>query len=253
MKGFLEYVPGDTPLHRLNPLTKLLLSLLICAGCFVSGYHLFSVGIIILNLVMAASAGILRRAAVMLASLVKLSLVLFLIQVLCVRQGAPLLALPFGLVITDRGVSFSLLVVLRLIAATMPLALMLSVTQLSDLSGALVDRAGVPYPYAFALTTAIRFIPVFAGEMSGIMEAQTARGVEFDSRNPFKKIRLILPLCVPLLISSVQRIEGSALSAQLRGFNLRQRRSGYKRYPFRAADLAALLAGVALIALAACI
>lgn len=253
MKGFLEYVPGDTPLHRLNPLTKLLLSLLICASCFVSGYHLFSVGIIILNLLMAASAGILRRAAVMLASLAKLSLVLFLIQVLCVRQGTPLLTLPLGLIITDRGVSFSLLIVLRLIAATLPLALMLSVTQLSDLSGALVDRVGVPYPYAFALTTAIRFIPVFAGEMSGIMEAQTARGVKFDSHNPFKKIRLILPLCVPLLISSVQRIEGSALSAQLRGFNLRRRHSGYKRYPFRITDLASLLAGAALIALAACI
>ncbi len=253
MKGFLEYVPGDTPLHRLNPLTKLLLSLLICASCFVSGYHLFSVGIIILNLLMAASAGILRRAAVMLTSLAKLSLVLFLIQVLCVRQGTPLLTLPLGLIITDRGVSFSLLIVLRLIAATLPLALMLSVTQLSDLSGALVDRTGVPYPYAFALTTAIRFIPVFAGEMSGIMEAQTARGVEFDSRNPLKKIRLILPLCVPLLISSVQRIEGSALSAQLRGFNLRRRHSGYKQYPFRITDLTSLLAGAALIALAACI
>jgi energy-coupling factor transport system permease protein len=253
MKGFLEYVPGDTPLHRLNPLTKLLLSLLICASCFVSGYHLFSVGIIILNLLMAASAGILRRAAVMLTSLAKLSLVLFLIQVLCVRQGTPLLTLPLGLIITDRGVSFSLLIVLRLIAATLPLALMLSVTQLSDLSGALVDRAGVPYPYAFALTTSIRFIPVFAGEMSGIMEAQTARGVDFDSRNPLKKIRLILPLCVPLLISSVQRIEGSALSAQLRGFNLRRRHSGYKQYPFRITDLTSLLAGAALIALAACI
>ena len=100
MKGFLEYVPGDTPLHRLNPLTKLLLSLLICASCFVSGYHLFSVGIIILNLLMAASAGILRRAAVMLTSLAKLSLVLFLIQVLCVRQGTPLLTLPFGSVLS---------------------------------------------------------------------------------------------------------------------------------------------------------
>lgn len=253
MKGFLEYVPGDTPLHRLNPLTKLLLSLLICASCFVSGYHLFSVGIIILNLLMAASAGILRRAAGHARLPGQALPCAVLIQVLCVRQGTPLLTLPLGLIITDRGVSFSLLIVLRLIAATLPLALMLSVTQLSDLSGALVDRAGVPYPYAFALTTSIRFIPVFAGEMSGIMEAQTARGVEFDSRNPLKKIRLILPLCVPLLISSVQRIEGSALSAQLRGFNLRRRHSGYKQYPFRITDLTSLLAGAALIALAACI
>jgi energy-coupling factor transport system permease protein len=76
--------------------------------------------------------------------------------------------------------------------------------------------------------------------MSGIMEAQTARGVQFDTRNFFRKVGLLLPLCVPLLISSVRRIEVSAISAELRGFNLRNRSSGYKRYNFSAPDAIAL-------------
>jgi energy-coupling factor transport system permease protein len=200
---------------------------------------------------MAASAGILPRALSMLKALVKLSLVLFIIQVLCVRTGNVLIPLPLHIVITDIGVSFSLLIVLRLIAATLPLALMLSVTQLSDLSNALVKTLGIPYKYAFTLTTAIRFIPVFSDEMAGIMEAQTARGVEFDTHNPFKKIGLILPLCAPLLISSVQRIESGAVSAQLRGFNARGRFSGYKQYSFALADYAVLLFAAGLIVLAA--
>ena len=250
MGGFLDYVPGGSFLHRLNPLTKLFLSLLLCMACFLSNRHLFVVGIILLNLCMAACAGIFSRALRMLRALIKLSAFFFLLQIFFVRDGNILLSLPFGLFITDKGFSFSLLFVLRLIAATMPLALMLSITRMSDLANVLVEKAGVPYKYAFALTTAIRFIPIFSSEMSGIMEAQTARGIEFDTKNFFKKIRLLLPLCVPLLISSVKRIDGGAISAELRGFNLRRRGQGYKVYRFAARDYAVFLLSFAIAAAA---
>jgi energy-coupling factor transport system permease protein len=112
------------------------------------------------------------------------------------------------------GVMFSLLFVLRMIAATLPLAIMLSVTQVSDLSGMLVEKLHVPYKYVFAMTTSMRFIPIFAAEAADIMAAQTSRGVDFDTKNFLRKIRLILPLCVPLLLSSVERIDRGAISAE---------------------------------------
>ena len=105
----------------------------------------------------------------------------------------------------------------------------------------MVSKLKIPYKYAFAIITVIRFIPVFASEMTGIMEAQTARGVEFDTKNIFKKIGLIIPLCVPLLISSVKRVDSSAMAAELRGFNRRTAKSGYKKYPFTKYDSFALL------------
>ncbi|MDR3255989.1 MAG: energy-coupling factor transporter transmembrane protein EcfT [Synergistaceae bacterium] len=246
MKSFLDYVPGDSALHRLNPLTKLALAFGLCTSCFLTRNHALVVGVMLLNLFQAAIAGVLDRSLKMLSALVKLSVVLFLAQLFFVREGRILLALPFGLYITDAGLSFSLLFVLRLVAATMPLAMMLSITRMSDISNALVRGTGIPYKYAFVLTTAIRLIPLFADEMAEIMEAQIARGVEFDTKNFFKKLRLILPLCVPLLISSVRKIEDGAISAELRGFNLRNRNSGYKRYPFGVGD-AAVLALCALV------
>lgn len=140
--------------------------------------------------------------------------------------------------------------VLRLIGATMPLALLLSVTQMSDLSGVLVQRLHVPYKYAFTLTTAIRFIPVFADSLSGIMEAQTARGVEFDAGGIVRKVRLMVPLCVPLLVSSVRKTNSAAIAAEVRGFNLRTATSGYKEYPFAGYDVAVMAVAVALVACA---
>ncbi|MDR1472415.1 MAG: energy-coupling factor transporter transmembrane protein EcfT [Synergistaceae bacterium] len=250
MSGFLSYMRGDSILHRLNPLTKLVMSVSLCASCFITNRHGVVAGIIAFNLLMAYSAGGLGRSLVMSASFGKLALVLFALQVFFVRDGNVILSLPLNIYVTDRGALFSSLFALRLVAAAMPLAVVLSATRMSDISNALVRYLNMPYKYTFVLTTAMRFIPIFSEEMAGIVEAQTARGVEFDTKNFFKKIRLLLPLCVPLLISSVRKIEGSAISAELRGFNLRTRESGYKTYGFAPRD-AAMLVCCAVIALAA--
>ncbi|MGN0643263.1 MAG: energy-coupling factor transporter transmembrane component T family protein [Huintestinicola sp.] len=249
MKGFLEYRHGNSVFHRMNPLTKLIMSLVLCAMCFVSSNIFFVLGIILLNVIIAAAAGIPETAAGLLKGLSKLSIVLFVIQLLFVRSGNVLFTIPLiKLPITDEGVLFSLLLVLRLMAATLPLAIMLSVTQMSDLTNVMVEKLKIPYKYAFAVITVIRFIPVFSSEMAGIMEAQTARGVEFDTKNIFKKISLIIPLCVPLLISSVKKIDSSALSAELRGFNLRTSNSAYKKYSFGSPDI--LAAAICIVTIA---
>jgi energy-coupling factor transport system permease protein len=250
MNGFLDYVPGTSPLHRLNPLSKLVLSLVLCVCCFVSEAHLYILSIIVFNLLLAVSAGIFKRALKMLIALLKFSILLFILQVLFIRDGAVLFTLPLNIPITDKGVSFSLLFVLRLLAATMPLATMLSVMQMSELSGVLVEKLHIPYKYTFGLTTAIRFIPIFMAEASDIMMAQTARGVEFDTKNFFKKIKLLLPLCVPLLISSVKRIDRGAISAELRGFSCRKRGYSYHKYNMKWIDLMAGLLCAAAIFLA---
>ena len=74
-------------------------------------------------------------------------------------------------------------IVLRLMGATLHLTIMLTVTKMNDLSNCLVKILHVPYKYDFTLTTAMRFIPVFMNEMSGITEAQTARGFNLREIN----------------------------------------------------------------------
>jgi energy-coupling factor transport system permease protein len=189
-------------------------------------------------------ANITKKAVSLLSTLLKIGIVLFLLQIFFIRTGNIILKLPLTLYITDIGLKFSILLVLRLIGATMPLVLMLTVTRMSDLTNVFVQKLHIPFKYTFAFITALRFIPIFENEMNGIIEAQTARGVEFDTKNPIKKLKLVLPLCVPLLISSVKRIEGGAISAELRGFNVRQKNSGYKKYYFKVIDYSIMLMSV---------
>ena len=157
MKGFFDYVPGSSYLHRLNPLTKLLLALMICIAAFISANHLFLIMLIVLNLSIGAQAGIFTRSVMLLKGLFKLCIIIFLLQVLFIRDGNVLVKLPLNILITDGGISSALwlsFVWLRL-QCPCPYAFDYKV---NDLSNVLVTKLGVPYPYAFALTTRCVYI-----------------------------------------------------------------------------------------------
>ena len=253
MKGFLDYLPGGSVLHKMHPLVKIFVSILICAAAFCSSNYFFLLGIILFNILMGVIGngkernGLLARTFGILKGLIKMSIFLVILQLLVIRKGDPLFMIG-SFAITDVALEKALLLVLRLIGATLPLSILISVTNLNDLSNTLVKYLNIPYKYAFTFTSAIRFIPVFSTEMSGIIESQQARGVDFEVKNPFKKFGMILPLCFPLLISSVRKIESTATAAELRGFYLRTRACCTKSYKVHFRDLVFMLMGAALLA-----
>ena len=243
MNTLFQYVPGDSVFHRMNPVTKIFLTVAICVAAFLSGNLLYLAALLAVDLLIGFVAGVPEKTLTIFKGLLKIALFLFVLQLLLVRQGTPVFW-----IVTDQGLLTAARVVLRLVVVCMPLALVLAVTRISDLTNALVQVLHVPYQYAFTLSTAIRFVPQFMEEMAGIMEAQTARGVAFDKARGLKKFSMILPLCAPLLISSVRRTDQTAAAAEVRGFRLRTRESGFKRYPFTSLDLAAAVFCALLIA-----
>ena len=253
MKGFLDYLPGGSVLHKMHPLVKIFVSILICAAAFCSSNYFFLLGIILFNILMGVIGngkernGLLARTFGILKGLIKMSIFLVILQLLVIRKGDPLFMIG-SFAITDVALEKALLLVLRLIGATLPLSILISVTNLNDLSNTLVKYLHIPYKYAFTFTSAIRFIPVFSTEMSGIIESQQARGVDFEVKNPFRKFGMILPLCFPLLISSVRKIESTATAAELRGFYLRTRACCTKSYKVHFRDIVFMLMGAALLA-----
>lgn len=170
-------------------------------------------------------------------------------QILTTPTGTPLVTLPWGFIGTGSLLA-ALTTIVRLIAAAIPLFLVFYVTKMNDITNSVVKVLHVPYKYAFTFTATVRFIPTFMNDMSSIMEAQTARGVEFDQGSIVKKVGLMVPLCVPLLVSSVRKTNSSAIAAEVRGFNLRTAASGYKEYPFAAMDIALMVVCVLLLAAA---
>ena len=252
MNGFLEYVPGTSLIHRMNPVAKLLFAVLFAITCFCTGNLIFLCVMLAIAIACAASCGMMRQTLGLMKAVFAFSLILAILLVLTTPTGDRLVDLPWGYIGTG-SILAAVTTIVRLEAAAIPLFLTFYVTKVSDLSNSVVKVLHVPYRYAFTFASTVHFIPVFMNDMKGIMETQTARGIEFDVGGIVNKIRLMVPLCVPLLVSSVRKTNSSAIAAEVRGFNLRTRASGFKEYPFAAADIVALLIAVALMAGAICI
>lgn len=246
MRNVIDYVPGSSLLHRLNPVTKLAMAAAIIIATLLAQSWAALVGLLLITLGLSVYAGAFSRLASLLKVLVPVAVLMFVLQLAFVRSGDAIASF-----ITTDGLQTGGKACLRLVGVALPLVLMLAVTKLNDLANVCVEMLHIPYKYAFTFTTALRFVPVFTQEMNAIMEAQMARGVQFDTRNPFKKMSLMLPVCIPLLVTSVGKTDATALAAEQRGFYLRTRASSYKRYPLRGIDIAALALCIALAACAA--
>lgn len=243
MNGILEYIPGNSIIHKANPITKLALALSICIACFLTDNLFVLLGLLVVDMCIGIIGGAHKKAFGLLKTLGKASIFLFVLQVLVTRKGEPVFFF-----ITDVGLISGVKICLRLMDATIPLILVLAMTQMTDLANAMVSVLHLPYKYAFTLITSMKFIPLFFGEMRDIMEAQTARGVEFDAKGIAKKMKLILPMCVPLLLTSVRKADANAMAVEVRGFYLRNRKSAYKKYGFGLSDLILFLCLAGIIA-----
>ena len=246
MSAFLEYVPGESPLHRMNPVAKLGAAALFAVACFCTSSLVFLMALLAAGLALAAMCGMVRQTLGLVRAVLAFSLILAVVQLLTTPAGVQLVQLPWGYIGTGSLLA-ALTTIVRLAAAAIPLFLVFYVTKTNDLANAAVKVLHVPYKYAFTFTSTVHFIPVFMNDMKGVMEAQTARGVEFDRGGIVQKARLMVPLCVPLLVSSVRKTNSAAIAAEVRGFNLRTSASGYKDYPLTSRDAAALLACALLV------
>jgi energy-coupling factor transport system permease protein len=217
----LGYFPGDSFLHKLSPIIKLLIAFVLVAAVFAIPSLIAPLAVLFVTFLMALSCQSGKWMLKIIRSMIKFSIVIFIIQTLFIQTGDTLIPLFWGLRITTQGVLFSLGFVLKLLASALPLALVLRITKGIDLADSLNETFKIPYKYAYAISSAMRFVPDFADEMNDIIEAQTARGIEHDTKGFIKKARLLAPLCLPLLLSGVRKAEIAAISAEMRGVSNR--------------------------------
>lgn len=238
--GVSGYVFGKSLLHRVNPVAKFACAVLVALASFCTSNLVFLGALLVFGIALSALCGMARKACGLVAAVCAFSLVLAAVQVLTTPVGAVLIPLPWGY-IGAGSLLAAVTTLVRLSAAALPLFLVFSTTRTGDLANASVKVLRVPYRYAFAFSSSVNFIPAFLGDMRSVMEAQTARGVEFDG-GLAKKVRLMVPLCRPLLVSSVRRAGNIAAAAEVRGFDLRTSASGFKEYPIATRDVLALAA-----------
>ena len=241
-----QYFPGNTVVHRLDPRTKLLCTILYIVALFLAGGL---AAYVLLFLVLAACTAVARiRPAALLRGMRPILFIIILTAVLNIfyTPGTVLWQWKF-LRITSEGLWAAFFMVLRfsfLISSTFLLTYTTSPIMLTDglekLLGPL-KRIHVPvHELSMIMSIALRFIPTLIEETDKIMSAQKARGADFDSGNLFQKARALVPLLVPLFISAFRRADELAIAMECRCYHGGEGRTRLRQLRFRSADLASL-------------
>ena len=247
-----QYFPGNTVVHRLDPRTKILLLIFFIVALFAAkGW----VGYGVMLLVTAASMAISHISPKNIFKGLKpmIFIIVFTAALnLFYTDGTPVLP---GWPITWEGVARSIQMMLRiilLIAGTFLLTYTTSPMALTDgmerLLGPL-KKIGLPiHEITMMMSMALRFIPTLIEETDKIMSAQKARGADFENGSLLQRAKALLPILVPLFVSSFRRADELAVAMESRCYHGGGGRTRMKQLHFAPRDLWALLLGAVLIA-----
>jgi energy-coupling factor transport system permease protein len=119
-----------------------------------------------------------------------------------------------------------------------------------DHLGLALEESRVPYEFAFAFTTAVRFVPVLAEEAQTIMDAQKARGLELEKGGLLKRIRNYVPVLIPLIVSAIRRSLELAEAMESRAWGATKKRTNLYLLKLHKGDFALLAITVGILAAA---
>ena len=253
-----QYFPGNSFIHRLDPRTKLLFTVLYIVALF-SAKRLPSY-----LLLMAVLAVCIQISRVRLKTILRgMKPILFIIVLTAILNlfytpGVPIWQWKF-LKITVEGIWAAIYMVLRismLITCTFLLTYTTSPILLTDGLEKLLEplkKLRVPvHELSMMMSIALRFIPTLIEETDKIMSAQKARGADFDTGNLFQKARALVPLLVPLFISAFRRADELAIAMECRCYHGGEGRTRLKTLRLTAKDWLLSAVCVAVLCCIAC-
>ncbi len=251
-----QYYPGDTLIHRLDPRTKLVLTMVYIVALFTAIVY---AGYALVFLFLAVSILISRiRLKSILSGLKPLIVIVLITGILNLfyTKGEHLLVHFWRISIYWEGVETAVFMALRimlLIAGTLLLTYTTSPLQLTDGLESLLNplkKIHVPvHELAMMMSIALRFIPTLIEETDKIMSAQRARGADFETGGLIAKAKALLPLLIPLFVSAFRRADELATAMESRCYHGGEGRTRMKQLRMARRDWAALAVGVLLLAL----
>ncbi len=221
-----QYVPGESFIHNLDPRVKILLSMIFIIDLFIidnfQGYGFILIFTAIAIIISKVDIKYIYKGVKPILILLLITALLNIFMTGGSAGEAPLLQWGF-LKIYKQGLILAGFMVIRLVflvVGTSLLTLTTSPIELTDGLEKLLNpfrKIGLPaHELAMMMTIALRFIPTLMDETDKIMKAQMARGADFDSGNIFSRAKNLVPLLVPLFISSFRRADELAMAMEAR-------------------------------------
>ena len=259
MTNIFNYIDRPSPIHRLTGATKLVCLLLWSFAAMATYDTRLLVFLALLSLLLFRVSRIGVRDVSFMLGFTAVFMVLnnLLVFLFSPQHGVELygsshvlLALGGRWILTKEQLFYHLNLVLKYLA-TIPIVLLFVCTTNPSEFAASLNRIGVKYTIAYSVALALRYIPDIQREYHEISQAQQARGIEMSKKESLvKRLKSASAILIPLILSSMDRIEAISNAMELRVFGKNKQRGWYMARPFTGWDVLAMLGSALLLAAA---
>ena len=251
-----QYFSGNSVLHRADPRAKLIFAFAYIIVLFFAKTAASFGFAVLFTLVMIFLSGVPLKIVV--RSVKPLVFIILFTAILNIfwTSGENLLFEWKFIHIYLEGVIFAAFMAIRIILLVVGMSVILTYTttpiSLTDGIEALLSplkRIKVPvHDFAMMMTIAMRFIPTLIEETDKIMDAQKARGADFESGGLIKKAKALIPILIPLFVSAFKRADDLAVAMECRSYRGGDGRTKLKQLKYSGYDIIAMLLLVVFIA-----
>lgn len=258
MTNLFNYIDRPSPIHRLTGACKLVCLIAWSLAAMTSFYTPFLVFLTIAALVLFRTAklkvsDISFMLTIMLVYIVMNNLLIFLFSpghgTSIYGTETVLFRIAGPYVVTAEQLFYHLNVILKNFC-TIPIVLLFVCTTNPSEFAASLSRIGVSYRISYAVALALRYIPDIQREYRDISFAQQARGTEMSKKaSLFNRLKAASSILIPLILSSMERIETISNAMELRGFGKGKTRTWYSGRKFSKADIVCMAVSVLLMVL----
>ncbi len=248
-----QYYPGHSLLHKTDPRVKIVLTLVFIFIIFFC-QNFFSLGLMVAALFagVALSRVPLKMLLKSMKAITFIILITALLNLAYTTSGNVLFSFKF-FKITDEGVYTAVFVAVRILALIAGSALLTYTTTPTMLTDA-IERLLKPlklfhvpvHTLAMMMTLALRFIPTLIEEIDKIMNAQKARGADLESGGLMQRAKALVPILIPLFVSSFRRAYELAFAMECRCYTGGEGRTRMKQMKLKGLD-SILIIGCALL------
>ena len=250
-----QYFPGNSPIHLLDPRTKLILLILYIVALFTAAAWV-SYGVVFVALAVVIWISKIPLKSILRGMKPLVFILIFTgILNLLFTGGEKVLVSFWKITITLEGLErafFMVVRILMLITGTFLLTYTTSPIALTDGLEALMNplkKLRLPvHELSMMMCIALRFIPTLIEETDKIISAQKARGVDFESGNLIRRVKALVPILVPLFISAFRRADELATAMECRCYQGGEGRTKMKLLRYKLRDIKAFVAGALLLA-----
>ena len=221
-----QYYQAKRILHRLDPRTKLVATLLYLISLFLfDGFVGYIVATVFLISIIKLSKVPFNFIVKGLKPIIMLLMITVLFNLFLTRSGDVLFSF-WIFTVTSGGLHTAVFMAMRLIYLILGSSLMTFTTTPNELTDGIEKLLGplrkikVPvHEIAMMMSIALRFIPILLEETDKIMKAQIARGADFESGNIIQRAKSMIPILVPLFVSAFRRANDLAMAMEARCYN----------------------------------